>query len=436
VRKDRDKKNRRVLSVALTFFALLLIFSFSSPQIVFGKVFADNSCYNCHSQLGGRMKESAVGWEKSIHSVVGVTCDVCHGGNPYISSEDSMSEKYDFRGVPSVFDIPKLCGSCHSDVNLMKQYNLRTDQWEEYKTSQHGKLLAKGDKNVATCVSCHGTHEIRKKNDPRSSVFHTNVPETCAKCHASEELMSKYGIPSDQYKLYREGVHGKILYGEIEGKNPRLVPNCATCHGIHGARPPGVQEVPNVCGNCHGSIYEYFNAGPHGKAVKEMGEPRCVDCHGNHKNEIPTPEMFDGEKPGRCGYCHETDEEAYKIGQELKEKLVFVSKKLNDLRGKLEKAKESGRFVERLENAVESLRVQFLQMKPKVHALDPDLLRRNMIEADDQIKIAEEELEKLKKEEEFRVKVAGVGAGILLILALLLTVKLLQVKKRGEEEEK
>lgn len=433
MRENRSKRN--VAAVVLCVILLMCGVIFTGG-IAHGKVETDNSCYNCHYQLGGRMKVSADGWEKSIHRKVGITCDVCHGGNPYITSEDSMSEKYNFRGVPTPFEIPELCGSCHSDVKMMKQYNLRTDQWEEYKTSQHGILLAQGDPNVATCVSCHGTHEIRKKSDPLSSVFHTNVPETCAKCHANEELMSKYGIPANQYDLYRKGYHGKILYGEVEGKNPLLVPNCATCHGIHGARPPGVEEVPNVCGNCHSNIYEYFRMGPHGEAVKETGEPRCVDCHGNHKNDLPTPAMFDGSEEGHCGYCHDESEEAYRVGQEIKEKILFVQEKLEELTGVLEEAKKTGKFIDRLESAVTELSAQFVQMRPKTHALNPGILRRNLIDADDQIRIAEEEVEKMRAQDRLRVRVALAGSGLFLILGLLFVAKLFQVRREeGDREE-
>jgi cytochrome c553 len=58
-------------------------------------------------------------------------------------------------------------GPPHSNPIMMRPYNLRTDQLALYKTSQHGRLLyQKGDRNTATCVSCHGTHDIKSVNDP------------------------------------------------------------------------------------------------------------------------------------------------------------------------------------------------------------------------------------------------------------------------------
>jgi hypothetical protein len=407
-------------------FALLLILRPSEAQVT-----RENSCYTCHVRLGGKMKDAAVGWDLGIHSKVGANCDSCHGGNSFISTEDSMNEEYGFKGSFSPIESLKLCASCHSDVNLMRQYNLRTDQYDEYKTSEHGKLLEAGDNNVATCISCHGIHEIRQKNDPRSTVFHTNVPDTCAKCHGDKKLMGGYGKPHDQYEIYRKGYHGKILYGEIEGKNPMIVPNCATCHGIHGARPPGVDEVGNVCGNCHTNIYRYFSLGPHAAAVGYTGEPRCVDCHGNHSNVYPSLELFNGTEPGKCGFCHEEEGQEYLMGQEIRQRLEELKRSLDDIVLRAKEARESGRSPERLNNAVSSLRASYIQAIPVTHAVDFDILRPLFSDARDQIKIAHEEFDTIGAEKKMRKRVATIAVTLLLTIAALLMIKLWRLN--GEE---
>lgn len=406
------------------------LFFFTQPCSAQGR--DENSCYDCHVRLGGNLKDSAVGWQLGIHSKVGVTCDSCHGGNPFTSANDSMSEDYGFVGSFTPAESARLCASCHSDVNLMRQYNLRTDQYDEYLTSEHGRLLNQGNTRVATCISCHGVHEIRKKNDPRSTVFHTNVPETCAKCHADKELMDRYGKPHDQYEIYRKGYHGKILYGEIRGKNPLIVPSCATCHGIHGARPPGVDEVANVCGSCHTNIYRFFNAGPHARAVNETGEPRCVDCHGNHSNAYPSLELFSGTEPGKCGFCHEEEGAEYLLGQELKERLEGLKSSVDEIVIRAQEARDAGRSAERLNNAESALRAAYIQMIPITHAVDLEILRPLFADARDQVKIAQEEFETIRAEKERRKRVATVAVTLLLLFAGLLVVKLFQLDRSEE----
>ena len=46
------------------------------------------------------------------------------------------------RGVPGRTDTVALCGTCHSNVDRMRQYQIPTDQYAKYWTSVHGQRLA------------------------------------------------------------------------------------------------------------------------------------------------------------------------------------------------------------------------------------------------------------------------------------------------------
>jgi hypothetical protein len=126
----------------------------------------------------------------------------------------------------------------------MRGYNLPTDQYALYQTSRHGQLLAKGDENVATCIDCHGAHEILPPDDPRSSVYVRNIPRTCGRCHSDAARMARYGLKTDPTADFAAGVHGKLL---LE-KGNLAAPDCTRCHGAHGATPPGVGDVDKICG--------------------------------------------------------------------------------------------------------------------------------------------------------------------------------------------
>ncbi len=41
-----------------------------------------NTCVSCHRDLGGKMAEAVVLWEKSYHHQMGNNCEGCHGGDP------------------------------------------------------------------------------------------------------------------------------------------------------------------------------------------------------------------------------------------------------------------------------------------------------------------------------------------------------------------
>jgi mono/diheme cytochrome c family protein len=131
--------------------------------------------------------------------------------------------------------------------------------------------------------------------------------------------MKPYKSPDPSWRISRGGPRADPL-GEDPGKNPSA-PNCATCHGIHGATPPGIREVSNVCGNCHGAVIGYFREGPHFAAVQEVGEPKCVTCHGNHSNRKPTLKVFSGSGPGECGSCHEEKSKALEFARNVRELL-------------------------------------------------------------------------------------------------------------------
>jgi hypothetical protein len=276
-----------------------------------------NVCVECHQNLEDTLKDAVTNWQESIHKKAGVYCNECHGGDPY-DYESSKEAVAGYIGIPKPKNIPMICSRCHSDIKMMRKYNLKTDQLNLYKTSIHGmRLFEKGDEAVATCVSCHGNHNILSKNDPRSPVYRFNVPLTCGKCHSNKEMTKPYNISTNQYDLYKRSHHGRLLF---ENKN-LSVPTCVDCHGTHGAAPPGMADITEACGSCHAVIAEYFKKSPHLPGVKE-GMPRCITCHGNHDIQRPTIAKFTGTSKQDCGGCHLPDSPAFKVGDDIKTVLM------------------------------------------------------------------------------------------------------------------
>jgi predicted CXXCH cytochrome family protein len=264
-------------------------------------MFEQNTCVACHSGLGGNFSQITTDWSDSVHAERGVGCVSCHGGDPtQTDAAAAMSPEAGFLGPLPKERIPGLCGSCHARVDLMRPFDLPTDQFDQYWQSQHGQALLNGDSNVATCFDCHDGHRVLKVTDPASLVYPTNEPAMCARCHADTALMAPYGIPTNQYDVYQTSVHGVAVLQNLDLR----APTCSTCHGAHGAAPPGLEEVANVCGQCHATTEDYYLQGAHRTGVTSEAVPRCVTCHGQHDITVPTRDLFLGTEDRHCGSCH------------------------------------------------------------------------------------------------------------------------------------
>lgn len=249
---------------------------------------AAGRCGVCHPS-------ERVQFERSSHAQEDVHCVSCHGGDDR-SLEQRVAHGAGFRGRPRRADIPRLCASCHADESRMRSYNLPVDQYALYQTSGHGRRLAQGDTRVAVCSDCHGAHDILAPSDPSSRVFRINLPKTCLGCHADSSRMVGRGGKMDDARTYLASVHAHEL---LDRGNPRA-PTCVSCHGVHGAAPPGAGDIDKVCGHCHTAERRYFAAGPHLERMVKAGLPECVSCHGNHAIEASQPQRL----PSVCAGCH------------------------------------------------------------------------------------------------------------------------------------
>lgn len=299
-----------------------------------------DSCLDCHSQLADTLQAPAVVFPKSVHYQHGFTCANCHGGDPSADDpEAAMSKAHGFIGVPPRTAIPKLCAGCHSNPDFMRKYNPseRVDQYAEYLTSTHGQRLAKGDTRVATCIDCHGTHDILPVRDPMSPVYPLNLPKTCAHCHANPAHMAPYHIPTDQYADYLKSVH----WEELSQRQDLSAPTCATCHGNHGARPPAVSSVGAVCGTCHVFEEQLFQKSPHQPVFSTMSTGACVVCHSNHAILKATDQMLGG-KNAVCKQCHDPDSAGGQAAARMAALISDLQNRIDAATAILEKAQNSG----------------------------------------------------------------------------------------------
>ncbi len=338
---------------------------------------APNSCLDCHQQLDPPLQVTPESWMGSIHQQKGLSCISCHGGDP--SSTDpaeAMSPARGFRGHLSRRDIPKLCADCHSRAEYMRRFNpsLRTDQYAQYLTSTHGKLLEHGDQRVAVCTDCHGVHDIRAPTDPRSPVYPLNVARTCARCHADAAYMKPYHIPTDQFASYTASVH----YQQLVNAGDLSAPTCVTCHGSHGAVPPGVASVVNVCSTCHVFQAQLFERSPHRAAFEQMQLPGCVTCHGNHRIVHPTDTFVGTGSESVCVRCHAPGDPGYNAAATIAAHLSQLVTDIDRSAQLLNQAARSGVEVSEAQLELGQARDALMKARVAVHSFDVTTVDQNI----------------------------------------------------------
>jgi len=127
---------------------------------------------------------------------------------------------------------PKTCGECHEGVK------------DIYVASVHGRNLAAGVKEAASCTSCHHSHGIKEVGEE----FLRDVVMECSHCHI------------DLGKSYLVSYHGKATSLGGDG-----VAVCSSCHGAHDILPASdpdsrvhASNLEKTCGECHSNANENF----------------------------------------------------------------------------------------------------------------------------------------------------------------------------------
>lgn len=386
-------------------------------------------CVSCHLELDEeRLVVPAREYESDVHSDYGFTCLSCHGVIPAGEHGGTIDPELGFIGRPSRRQVPVLCGSCHSDIIFMKDYDpsMRTDQLAEYWTSDHGRALRRGDPDVATCVDCHPAHSIRPPSDPESSVYPTRVPGLCASCHGDPEVMAGRDLPTDQLDDYRTSVHGKQLLEE----EVVSAPACNDCHGNHGATPPGVASVERVCGQCHAVMADYLEDSGHDVLFSEAGLPGCATCHGSHAIHRPGDEDLGRVSAEVCVRCHEagtTEAAVFPVMRAMIDSLLVGRERAE---AALARAEDLGMEVSQARFELDEATNALTKARTAIHAMRLEPVRA---EVESGLEVVGRSLghgmEALWEHQYRRIGLA-VAAGFILLLIAGIVLKVRQIERR------
>jgi predicted CXXCH cytochrome family protein len=371
--------------------------------------------------------------DQDVHRDRGFACADCHGGDAAATDKIRAHDAgHGYKGKPSGQAVIATCARCHSDAELMRRFapRQRVDQATEYVTSVHGKRLAAGDNNVATCISCHGAHGIRLVNDAKSPVFPTNVAATCGACHADENRMSGYTIdgrskplPTTQLAEYEKSVH----FAALTTGNDLSAPTCNDCHGNHGAAPPGVGAVANVCGTCHVVFAQKFQTSVH----REIFDKGCVECHSNHAVLKPSDAMLGTDAHAICGSCHMGADDKGAAAAETMRRAIEQLKSGIDLSSALlARVKNAGMEMSPQDVALASARSTLTLARTELHAFDParltPIVEQGMTIVADVNRAGDGAVAELS----YRRRGLLVSLGAILLVVVALALKIRQVDRR------
>jgi predicted CXXCH cytochrome family protein len=213
-------------------------------------------------------------------------------------------------------------------------------------------------------VSCHPAHAIRPKSDPQSSVHPLKVPATCGRCHGDAKYMAEYKIPTDQLEKYRTSVHWKTM----SVKGDLSAPACNSCHGNHGAAPPGVSWVGNVCGQCHTVMADLFAKSVHARVFKDLGIPGCSACHQHHDVQPASGMVVGMEEQAVCKRCHTANDAGGRAAVEIRASLDRLRGEQAAAAGVLERAEHLGMEVSQARFELKDAGDALIKARTAIHA--------------------------------------------------------------------
>jgi len=272
----------------------------------------DGGCGSCHDDVEQVYRSSVHRFGRLRGSEGAATCADCHQGHHILAEDDPQSPIHPV-------NVPDMCGRCHGDEVVIASNFVRLPiTLPRYQESVHGKLNAEGF-NAATCVDCHGSHDLQHAQVSDSGINRFHIAQTCGQCHEQETAE------------YQSSIHGQALQMGISD-----APTCIDCHDEHLTRSkddplslsaPG-RIAREMCGDCHtrpglaekygitvGVVESYLDS-YHGWAVGRGGPlvATCIDCHNTHAIHSPLDPVSAvhlDNVTATCGKCHPRSNETF-----------------------------------------------------------------------------------------------------------------------------
>jgi predicted CXXCH cytochrome family protein len=186
--------------------------------------------------------------------------------------------------------------------------------------------------------------------------------------------MEPYGIPTDQLAEYQRSIHWRTMSegGDISA------PTCNDCHGNHGAAPPGISWVGNVCGQCHVVMADYFAESRHSETFTMLGVPGCSACHQNHDVEPAHDGMLGIGEDAVCARCHRESDAGGTAAEEMRTLIVGLRLELDTARTVLLTAENAGVEVSEALVSLNDGQSALVKARAAIHAFDVETVRKEV----------------------------------------------------------
>jgi len=231
-------------------------------------------CTDCHSKYDQDHPSGATFPSRRAYTVSSYElCKKCHF-DTYTRTLESVHYELLKAGV----DTAPICTDCHGAHNIQNPHAKRammsrscatchTEVYAQYADSVHGRVLVDdNNQDVPACADCHTHHQVQQ---PGTTKFRLNSPETCIRCHGDKPLMSKYGISTTVAQTYLADFHGATasLSRNLSEDQQQIVVTCNDCHGVHNIASPRLKghdamtaTVSAACSKCHQDAVKTFPA--------------------------------------------------------------------------------------------------------------------------------------------------------------------------------
>jgi predicted CXXCH cytochrome family protein len=230
------------------------------------------ACSDCHQNYAYPHEPVNVSSQRAFTIQQSLNCTTCHE-----DQTENLADGVHYTALMNGNLNAATCVDCHGahdvqppDVTISASTEscgeCHTVTFNEYVDSVHGEALFNGDENVPACVDCHGVHGIQH---PTTALFRNRSPQLCATCHADADLMEEYDITTNVFDSYLSDFHGSTV-SLFEQQDPNVATNkavCYDCHGVHNitraddSKSQVVREnLLTTCQKCHPGATSDFPA--------------------------------------------------------------------------------------------------------------------------------------------------------------------------------
>ena len=155
-------------------------------------------------------------------------------------------------------------------------------------------------------------------------------------------------------------------------------PTCTTCHGNHGAAPPGVDRVQNVCSTCHVFQAQMYEQSTHKSAFQAHSLPGCVVCHSNHGITHPTDAKLGDGPEATCMQCHKAGDRCDQARVELLAGLNRLDSAIKQADQVIGLAESSGMEVSEARLGQNQARDSLTKARVTIHSFRKDLVDQDV----------------------------------------------------------